>query len=59
MTIDVIIDDSVITYIVREYGVTKNIVIIDKGANIILTEVLDLHDTARDMGFSDGTVPQD
>jgi hypothetical protein len=56
VTIDVIIEDCVTTYIVREYGVTKNIVIIDTNANIALIEVLYLHDRARDLGFSDGEI---
>jgi hypothetical protein len=58
MTVEVIIEDSVITYIVKECGVTKNIVVIKKASNIILGEVLDLHDRARDLGFSDGTVSE-
>jgi hypothetical protein len=56
MTIDVIIEDSVITYILRDSGETKNIVIIERASNISVSEVLDLHDRARDLGFSDEKV---
>ena len=58
MTIRCSIREHGTHYEVSEFGIPTYYVLIMDKANTFLGEIIDLHDRARDLGLSDGTVSQ-
>lgn len=58
MTIRCSIREHGTHYEVCEFGIPTYYVLIMGDANTFLGEIIELHDRARDLGLSDGTIPQ-